>query len=321
MANEELTTCWACGEKIAASSKSCPECGMPLEEASIDTDDLDSFLDETADTTKDDDFPSLPEIDDDSDMPSMPDISGDEDFPSMPEIGDDTSIIDEVSSMESSVVETMEPDVELSKVMEPPEKVLEDEDMPSMPDFDDVKFDEDEIEEEVVTHAERVSLSSLSIKQISRLYLTQWTYWTMVFIVIAFASIEVLDPNFDPDAINSSQFDILPESFLMAWLSFLPMGWFFGYKLRQQNIIPKLLYSVYFIIGQAIWLLVIVFLTQSLFDPNYIMTTYLGITIYNFLIGFLTAGFLIYYASYSLYWNKIFELTPISDLNPSLMDT
>jgi hypothetical protein len=347
MKDEGKSTCWACGADIDSQVTECPKCGMPLEDKQVDSQEIDSFLDETVETMdlpSDMDLPELPTDDDiasesDFTLPEMPseEISEEQTDPSSPEMPEIGESVDEFD-MKSEVVSPLDDEPTQITPVETPdvEQVTDDaiSEMPTIPDidFDDI-IDETLEEEELDVTLPQLELSALTKKEIARLFLPQLTYWTLVFFIISFISYKIIDPNLrlgSDFSVTSAQFKIYPEAFLFAWISFLPMGWFFGYRLRLMEIKPKFQYAILFLFSlllfQLILVVIILFylnpnlqisgaLELSNFDPfHYILSSFIIFTIYNYLVTAFTAGIVIFYASYKSYWSNIYELTPLSDI-------
>ena len=187
---------------------------------------------------------------------------------------------------------------------------------------------EDEVGEdlEAVEFKEWRSIREVPISQLAIIHLPQWLYWSFVFLVISFVSLEIIDPNINLDEAKSFQFEVSPEVFIFSWISFVPMGFFYAFKLRKHKITPKAQYGIIFITGQFISLIIIsrillIFINGKIeFNPyDNILSFYILFSQYLFLISFLTSGFLLFYVSYNLYWKEIYNLTPLSTFDNTLM--
>ncbi|MHA2169069.1 MAG: zinc ribbon domain-containing protein [Candidatus Kariarchaeaceae archaeon] len=330
MEDEGKSTCWACGADIDSQVTECPKCGMPIENKQVDSQDIDSFLDEAVDSM---DLPSdmeLPELPSDEVTEEETDLS----YPEMPEIGESLDEVDIKSDIVSPISEepTQITPVEIPEVEEVTDDAISD--MPTIPDMDFDDFvDETLEEEELVVELPQLELSALSKKEIAKLFVPQLIYWSIVFFIISFISYEIIDPNLtlgSDSSVTSDQFEIHPEAFLFAWVSFLPMGWFFGYKLRLMGIKPKIQYAILFLFSLLLFQLIIVVILLFYLNPNlqingslelsnfsqfnYILSSFMIFTIYNYLVTAFTAGIVIFYSSYKSYWSNIYELTPLSDI-------
>ncbi len=321
-----MTTCWACGKSIAKTETECPYCGMPLTEENS-TDDIDSFLDSTEisdnldiddlldeDSQADlDDMPVMPEVADelmDTDIPVMPEVADelmDTDMPVMPEVADDLMDID-------------------MPVMPEVADDLMDTDMPSMPDIDmDLMYAEEGVTEEEESITKVVEESKIGIKKWIRIYLPQWIYWIIVFDILVFTQYKIIDPNSNPLNIiyygDSSSINYNTGMFLFLWLFFIPMGFHFGYTLYKRdisrNIINMVIYQIGFLISMLLFNYLIIFILNpkiiygQLSYKNYILTTFLKLGITNYILGFLSMGFFLFYLFYKPYYHFIYNLTPV----------
>ena len=184
--------------------------------------------------------------------------------------------------------------------------------------LDQTPSDKEEITEET---------KSVSIKKtkIVWLFTSQIFYWTTVYIFIVFASFEVINPNFNPYAISATDFTISPFGFLIAWGSFFAMGWFFSYKLRSYNIVPRIYHAVVFLILYSISIFTTSIFLNYLYNPtqsplNYVLTGYLLLIPQHFLATFLTAGWFSFALGYKYLWMQVFKLSPQHEMNPALAD-
>ena len=152
---------------------------------------------------------------------------------------------------------------------------------------------------------------------------TQLFYWTIIFVVLAFFSIEIINPQFNVDFLLSDDFTINPIGFLYGWISFLAMGWFNSYKLRQLSIQPKLYMGLIFVLSNYVFILIVSNIIESIFLTNLIdmvFIMYFNQSSNIFLSTFLTGGWLSYYAGYQYLWKSIYNVTPISKRDPSLIE-
>ncbi|MHA2032408.1 MAG: hypothetical protein ACW99Q_23790, partial [Candidatus Kariarchaeaceae archaeon] len=258
MSDEETISCWACEATIPKSVQVCPNCDMPMSESSEDVEDIDSLLNDlaTEKSTEEFEMPDLPEFTMDSDTSLDQDSTIDEELPIIPSF--DETLTESISDDELPIIPDFDdstptiPDFEqdddlIQDELEPltPE-LVEDEELPIIPSFDDmdIRIEEDEDVKVDVVISDEVSLSDLSMKQLSRIFLPQLTYWTLVFIIISLSGVSVNNSNFDLDVINSNHYSLNAELFLFGWIAFLPMGWFYRYKLNQYNVKDSTLYGV-----------------------------------------------------------------------------
>ena len=152
---------------------------------------------------------------------------------------------------------------------------------------------------------------------------TQLFYWTVIFVVLAFFSIEIINPQFNVDFLLSDDFTINPIGFLYGWMSFLAMGWFNSYKLRQLSIQPKFYMGLIFVLLNYVFILIVSNIIESIFLTNLIdmvLIMYFNQSSNIFLSTFLTGGWLSYYAGYQYLWKSIYNVTPISKRDPSLIE-
>ena len=152
---------------------------------------------------------------------------------------------------------------------------------------------------------------------------TQLFYWTIIFVVLAIFSIEIINPQFNVDFLLSDDFTINPIGFLYGWISFLAMGWFNSYKLRQLSIQPKLYMGLIFVLSNYVFILIVSNIIESIFLTNLIdmvFIMYFNQSSNIFLSTFLTGGWLSYYAGYQYLWKSIYNVTPISKRDPSLIE-
>jgi len=152
---------------------------------------------------------------------------------------------------------------------------------------------------------------------------TQLFYWTIIFVVLAIFSIEIINPQFNVDFLLSDDFTINPIGFVFGWMSFLAMGWFNSYKLRKLSIEPKLYMGLIFVLLNYVFILIVSNIIEAIFLTNLIdmvLIMYFKQSSNIFLSTFLTGGWLSYYAGYQYLWKSIYNVTPISKRDPSLIE-
>ncbi len=216
-----------------------------------------------------------------------------------------------------SVIETTEP---VEQVIEAKTEKITDDEIPDLPDFDelvsDSKDEDVEIKEKIMVNG----LSSLSITGQLRLFLPQWSYWFIIFALISFTSLEVINPNFDPLKMKYEEDYSYRNIFmLISWISFVVMGFYFRHTLSRKEIDPHTKYMVLFLIGQYIYIYVLSIVGLILFNPqllsgvylkyNYFITAFFVFIAQNFIISFLSFGVVGIFLGYNVLWKY---MTPVS---------
>ncbi len=343
MSDKETVACWACNEVAPKTAEICPNCDMPLKESTEEIDDIDSLLDDLSkkSTTtiepdiQDDDIPVIPDFSDE--LPDIPDFDSE---PAIPEFRDELPDIPDFDS-ETLSDNNLDLDIDVSETIiseqieEPPESVKIDEKVieeafPDIPTFEDEDKDiEDEKEKVISEIGEKISLKSLSTKQKLRIFVPQLTYWSIVFIIISFASLTVTNSNFTLEEFTPDYYEIGAELFLFGWISFIPMGWFYRYKLNQYEVKDSMIYGFLYIILQLVYLGIMTIIFFLLVNPDAqistlsdtdtaittIMSTYVYFSFLSFLISGLTFGFFLFFVGYKFYYRHIYEITPASKLS------
>lgn len=284
---------------------------MPLTEEEPKLDDLDEFFT----STSEDELPAMPQVDLEGydSAPSMPDVALDSDEKEIV-TADEVGKSDDLAFLDSLIED---------KAVEEP---VEDE-LPSIPDVD-FDFDEFDVEEEEeivekIQTSKLVELASIPMKTKVRIFLVQWVYWYLIFLLISLSSLVVTNQNFDPTNMKFGLDYTYNQIFLLlAWISFIPMGFYFGYVLRKNSITPKVSYLAIFILGQFLVLAAFSGLGILLYNPqilsgvytraNYFITAFFIFTINNFFLSFLSFGIVGLYLSYTKIWELIYSVTPIS---------
>lgn len=280
---------------------------MPLTKEEPKLDDLDEFFT----STSEDELPAMPQVD----------LEGYDSSPSMPDVALDS---DEKEIVTADEVGKSDDLAFLDSLIE--DKAVEDE-LPLIPDVD-FDFDEFHVEEEEeivekIQVSELVELASIPMKTKVRIFLVQWVYWYLIFLLISLSSLVVTNQNFDPTNMKFGLDYTYNQIFLLlAWISFIPMGFYFGYVLRKNSITPKVSYLAIFILGQFLVLAAFSGLGILLYNPqilsgvytraNYFITAFFIFTINNFFVSFLSFGIVGLYLSYTKIWELIYSVTPIS---------
>lgn len=279
---------------------------MPLTKEEPKLDDLDEFFT----STSEDELPAMPQVD----------LEGYDSSPSMPDVALDS---DEKEIVTADEVGKSDDLAFLDSLIE--DKAVEDE-LPLIPDVD-FDFDEFDVEEEEIVEkiqvSELVELASIPMKTKVRIFLVQWVYWYLIFLLISLSSLVVTNQNFDPTNMKFGLDYTYNQIFLLlAWISFIPMGFYFGYVLRKNSITPKVSYLAIFILGQFLVLAAFSGLGILLYNPqilsgvytraNYFITAFFIFTINNFFVSFLSFGIVGLYLSYTKIWELIYSVTPIS---------
>ena len=331
---DELVTCSNCHKRVKATETICPECGMGLEplkkdlldfsdlgeeedsgDISIDTDDLlnfDSLDEEDVDLDESElSAPSLPTMDT---SPAVPAMDASPAVPSM-----DTSPT--VPSMDS-------PQVDEPKMPSFSETTT---DTFTIPSFDSEITSQQEPEvkdEQEVT--DLIDLHNLPIRSLIWLFGSQYVYWFFVFFIINVASFKVLEPtllieNLIPTMIKPAvsplgeqiyEFNTIqlsPVLFIFGWLSYLPMGWFFKFKLEQYNVHHKWYHVFTFLAGFLLFSVVPAIIIPS-FTGSIISRLYFLLIPIEILITFFTLGIGTFYLGYSFLYQSIYSYTPISKI-------
>lgn len=280
---------------------------MPLTKEEPKLDDLDEFFT----STSEDELPAMPQVD----------LEGYDSAPSMPDVALDS---DEKEIVTADEVGKSDDLAFLDSLIE--DKAVEDE-LPSIPDVD-FDFDEFDVEEEEeivekIQTSKLVELASIPMKTKVRIFLVQWVYWYLIFLLLSLSSLVVTNQNFDPTNMKFGLDYTYNQIFLLlAWISFIPMGFYFGYVLRKNSITPKVSYLAIFILGQFLVLAAFSGLGILLYNPqilsgvytraNYFITAFFIFTINNFFVSFLSFGIVGLYLSYTKIWELIYSVTPIS---------
>lgn len=334
MSDKETVVCWACNEIVPKTADICPNCDMPLKESTDEIEDIDSLLDDlsiktekTSESDKQDfDMPIIPEFNEE--MPDIPDFASETLVDEDPDIDVAESLISE------QIEEKLELIIEEEEIEKPvsfkiDEKVIE-EGFPDLPSFeDDEKHIEDEKEKVISEIGDKISLKSLSTKQMMRIFIPQLTYWSFVFIIISFASITVTNSNFTLNEFTPVDYEIRAELFLFGWVSFIPMGWFYRYKLNQYEVKDSINYGFLYLILQLVYLGIVTIIFFLIVNPEAqiatisdtdtaittIMSTYAYFSFLGFLISGLTFGFFLFFVGYKFYFKQIYGITPASKLS------
>ncbi|OLS21404.1 MAG: hypothetical protein HeimC2_33700, partial [Candidatus Heimdallarchaeota archaeon LC_2] len=174
-----------------------------------------------------------------------------------------------------------------------------------------------------------VSLSSLTLKQKLQIFIPQLTYWSIVFVIISFASLTITNSNFTLDEFGSEDYTIGTELFLFGWFSFIAMGWFYRYKLNQYSVKDSIFYGLLYLVLQFLYLGIVTIIFFLVINPDAnlatitesdtsittIMTTYVYFSFLGFLVSGLTLGFVLFFVGYKFYFDQIYEITPASKLS------
>lgn len=352
MSNEETISCWACDKSIPKSSLVCPFCDMPTADSSDEVEDIDSLLNDLSTQTSkiDDTLPNIPTFGDETpaaestngDMPSIPEfnldineeeVTVDDETPSVPSFDESMPTIpdfDSESVENDSIIDTSDTEIISDEISQPEIPDFGDDEFPSIPTFDDDESIsmEDEVAQSELVDGEVRDLSNLSTKQKLRIFLPQLTYWSLVFVIISFAGVKVDNSNFDLDTFNPEYYSVKAELFLFGWLAFLPMGWFYRYKLNQYNVKESMFYGLLYLFLQLLYLSVVSLILFLIVNPDAqltsisdtntsvtaIMTTYVYFSWLGFVITGLTLGFLLFFVGYRFYFNQIYKTTPLSEI-------
>ncbi len=310
-----------------------------LEDDSADDSDLDTLSGEDLL-----DFDSLDEEDvtlDESelDVPESP-VVPQMDSPAVPSFDEGSPAIPQ---MDSPAVPSFDEGSPTVPQMDSPSVPSFDESSPSVPSFEsstqeiqipsfdeEFKSEERTMEEERTEAIDRVDLHKLGVKKNIWLFVAQYTYWFFIFFIINVASIKVLVPTVRLDNLiqtmitpttsslgeqiyEFSAIQISPVFFLFSWMSYIPMGWFYRYKLEQYKVAKKwyhplgfLLGFIFFSVGPAIAVLSI---TDSIIPILYffLIPGEIFITLFTMGIGTFYLGYLVLY-------DYFYEMTPISKL-------
>ncbi len=330
----EGNVCWNCGHHNLEGEIVCENCGMGLqidedmtevessettsvesqeEETFATLDELDSLLDDTEDVslgTLGDELDALLEEDDEElDIDS---ILKESSVPEIPQIVETKELTDEKATTSPAVPAITDVSPSEDVFVAEPENLQ----MPAIPTFDDFAIEkEEEIEQEL--SPVYVSKASTSTRKFLSL-MGQYFYWFFVYLLIGILSIDLQDPNVlvqdIPKAINENFFVIrLSKHLFLGVFVFLPMGWFFSYKLKQWNVTRKAVYGFLFIIGQF-FVFSILTLGLLLLNPGVVFSLYLIMGWADFWISFLLGGVLMFFAGYNVLFDPIYKISPMHEL-------
>lgn len=352
MSNEETILCWACDKSIPKSSLVCPFCDMPTADSSDEVGDIDSLLNDLSAKTSeiDEALPDIPTFGEDipvtestdDDMPSIPEFNLDtneeqltieDKTPSIPSFDESMPVIPDFDSElfdNNSIIDASESKIGSDEISQPEIPDFGDDEFPSIPTFDGEETipTEDDVESLELIDGEVRNLSNLSTKQILRIFIPQLTYWSFVFVIISIAGVKIDNSNFDLDTFNPNHYRIKAELFLFGWLTFLPMGWFYRFKLNQYNVKESMLYGILYLFLQLLYLSILSLILFLIVNPDAqltsitetntsvtaIMTTYVYFSWLGFVITGLTLGFLLFFVGYRFYFNQIYKITPLSEI-------
>lgn len=322
--------CWNCGHPVGQEDVICENCGMGLlieddktEETTID--ELDALIEGKNDLSLgslNEELDSLLTEEDDLDLNDF--------LIETPDENNTTQITDHPTTAESSqdftVTEKSLPQM-LEKISEVSEaEPQEDQDvfvahpepsftMPAIPSFEEI---ETETETEPESSMVEVVAHPINGKRIFLSTFGQFVYWYFVFLLIGVLTVDITDPNVlipDIPILYNLGFDVIriSEHLYFGVGLFLPMGWFFRYKLNQWGVNPS--------VGKGITFLVLQLLVHSLFtygllllNPGVIFSLYIIAAWFVHLISLFIGGMLTYFMGYKFLFKVIYETTPASKL-------
>ena len=284
-------------------------------DVSLDPDDLlnfDSLDDEDIDLDESDlnapaipsmdSSPAIPSMDSSPAIPSMDSSQVDEpklpsfgESPDVPTFGETTTDTFTIPSFDSEIISQKEPEVE---------------------------------EKQELTGM--VDLHNLPIHSLIWLFGSQYLYWFFVFFIINVASFKVLEPtllieNLIPTMIKPAvsplgeqiykfnTIQLSPVLFIFGWLSYLPMGWFFKFKLEQYNVHHKWYHVFTFLVGFLLFSVVPAIAIPS-FTGSIISNLYFLLIPIEIVVTFFTLGIGTFYLGYSFLYQSIYSYTPMSKL-------
>ncbi|MDH5404530.1 MAG: hypothetical protein OEZ01_00700 [Candidatus Heimdallarchaeota archaeon] len=220
--------------------------------------------------------------------------------------------------------------IDLTSVLEEEEfelPQLEEEDfdpnMPDMPIFDDSAFafiPEEELKQEI----ELQKPVSRNVKLLKSFF--TYVYWSLLFLLLGFYGFTIENPNTKINSIEFFDYQLSLQSFIFSWVSFLSMGWYFGFTDRKENIIPTYNNAIKRIFIQIIFYstiigVVLILLNpgfgQSTFTPKYyLITIYLLLSWNLYIFTFLSSGLILYLIGYKTLWSNIYGITSLSKVKP-----
>lgn len=284
------SVCWSCGNEIDSSDLKCKNCGADLNVSNslISKENENSPPNQTL-NTKDDN--------------SGPDETKKEDLKWL------DNVTNEYNESNNEIPTVDDKDVII----------------PEVPDIDNLEIKKIDVSETETIEEEVKPFDTYTIKQKIIFFLPQWTYWSLVFILIGLAGITVTNPNYNPLNVQYlNDVSINPGSIIFGWISFLPMGFFLSYKLRKTQTEPRFIHGILFLIGQFIVLLLLTYIGVLILNPEilfevvnpkyYILTTKLIYSITNFIICLITSGVVIFYAGLLFFYDKIFSYSSHSNI-------
>ena len=185
-------------------------------------------------------------------------------------------------------------------------------------------------ETEIIEPTEVAGWTSLGFLKLSKTLVSQHLYLSIVYTILVFTTFEVVNPNMNPIQLDPTDFIISPVAFLGGWLLLFVMGWYFGYTLRKNKIPGKFRYLLIYFITQVIvvFLISIIllltinpsYLSGDLIATNYLMTSYYLFIPTHYLIILFTGGWFTFILGYRLIWDRIYKLSPMYQLEPSLIE-
>ncbi len=329
----EKKPCWNCGQPVGEDDVVCENCGMGLlieeetketsaldeldalldgaDDLSIESIDqeLDSILEETEEDFDIEEFlietPSETENVEEDQGQQIPETAETQEFRvverNLPEMLENISNVKEEQMEESEVF-----------VAEPERPAIS---IPEIPTFDD--FQELEVQEVTVEH-EKVRSETGRTRKILVSLLSQYFYWSFVFILLGVLSIDLNDPNVViPDILplyrlGFNVVTVSPHLYFGVGV-FYPMGWFFRYKLKQWNSTATVGKGLLFLIGQIIFHSILIY-ALLLLNPGVVFSLYLIASWFSMIVSIFVGGLLTFFFGYRFLFDPIYELTPASNL-------
>lgn len=243
-------------------------------------------------------------------------------------IDDDLDFLDSVSdtSAKTDQIATGNSDLDFLDSIIEESSLSEDALMPEMPDFDEIPDfeEEDEIQEIIITQETAV----FEFKSQLKLMFPQWIYWSIVFTLLSFASLDLTNPNFNPkEMMYEIDYSYRTIFMLYAWITYLPMGFYYRFSLEKKQIESKMKYLTIFLLGQIIIIGIISLLGIILLNPNYFqgnyfnpnnfMLVYFIFLFQNFIISVISFGFIGIIIGYKYIYSFIYTFTPASEIQSS----
>jgi hypothetical protein len=171
----------------------------------------------------------------------------------------------------------------------------------------------------------------IPLSKIIKVHAFQYIYWTAIFFLISLSSVKLLNPNIAKNQLQSNlvqdtldpyyntptvdfgSIQVFPEVFLFGWICFFAMGYFAKYKMLQLQKNGSILHSIAYLFGLTLFISLI---SISFYYANIgiVMNIYFGFMGFSYITTLITGGIFLFYLGYSIAFDKIVAISPISRL-------